>query len=64
MSIAELKAEVDLLSSEERHQLRAYLTLKDEISDEEFLKGLADKINDRTPERWLSLEAFEKAVER
>jgi hypothetical protein len=64
MSIAELKAEVDRLSSRERHQLRAYLTLKDEISDEEFLKGLADKINDRTPERWLSLEDFEKTVER
>lgn len=64
MSIAELKAEVDRLSAEERHQLRAYLTLKAEISDEEFLKGLAEKINDRTPGRWLTLEELEKQVAR
>jgi len=64
MSIAELKAEVDRLTSEERHHLRAYLTLKDEISNEEFLKGLAEKIKDRNPDRWLTIEEFEKAVER
>jgi hypothetical protein len=64
MSIAELKAEVDRLSSEERQQLKAYLTLKDEIPNEEFLKGLAEKINDRSPDRWLTIEEFEKAVER
>jgi len=64
MSIAELKAEVDRLSSDERQQLKAYLTLKDGISNEEFLKGLAEKINDRSPDRWLTIEEFEKVVER
>jgi hypothetical protein len=63
MSIAELKAEVDRLSREERTQLRAYLALKDQIAEADFLRGLADKINDRDPERWLSLEEFEKRVE-
>jgi hypothetical protein len=62
MSIAELKAEVDRLSAEERYQLRAYLTLKAEISDEDFLKGFAEMINDRTPGRWLTLDEFEKQV--
>jgi hypothetical protein len=64
MSISELKTEVDRLSPEERHQLRAYLTLKDEISDEKFLKGLSEKMNDRSPERRLDLAEFEKTVER
>jgi len=64
MSIAELKAEVDRLSAHERHQLRAYLALKDEIPDDKFMKSLAEKINDRNPERWVTLEEFEKLVER
>jgi len=63
MSIAELKAEVDRLSPEERTQLRSYLALKDQIPEPEFLRGLAEKINDRNPGRWLSLEEFEKQVE-
>jgi hypothetical protein len=63
MSIAELKAEVDRLSPEERTQLRTYLALKDQISETDFLHGLAEKIKDRDPERWLTLEEFEKQVE-
>jgi len=63
MSIAELKAEVDRLSPEERQQLRSYLALKNQIPEPEFLRGLAEKINDRSPERWLNLEEFEKRVE-
>jgi hypothetical protein len=62
MSIAELKAEVDRLTAEERSQLRACLALKDRISDSDFLHGLAEKINDRNPERWVSIEEFEKRV--
>ena len=63
MSFAELKAEVDRLTAEERSQLRTYLALKDQISDVDFMRDLAAKINDRNPERWLSLEEFEKRVE-
>ncbi len=63
MSIAELKAEVDRLSVEERIQLRTYLALKDQVSESDFLRGLAEKINDRSPERWLTIEEFEKRVE-
>jgi hypothetical protein len=48
----------------ERHQLRAYLTLKDEIPDDKFMKSLAEKINDKNPDRWVTLEEFEKLVER
>jgi len=63
MSIAELKAEVDRLTAEERNQLRAYLALKDQVSESDFLRGLAEKINDRNPERWLGIEDFERRVE-
>jgi len=63
MSIAELKAEVDRLSVEERIQLRTYLALKDQVSESDFLRGLAEKINDRSRERWLTMEEFEKRVE-
>ncbi len=41
MSLAELRAEVDRLTPEERLQLRAHLTLKSEISEEAFLKDNA-----------------------
>jgi len=63
VSISELKAEVDRLSGEERHQLRAYLALKDQIFEPEFLNQLTTKLNDRNPDRWLTLEEFEKRVE-
>ncbi len=43
--------------------MRADLTLKSEISDADFLKDRAQKITDRNPKRWLTLEAFEKQVE-
>jgi hypothetical protein len=62
MSLAELKSEVDRLSPQERRQLRVYLALKDDISDGALLAQLTEKINDRRPERWLTLEAFEKQV--
>ena len=64
MNFADLKAEIDWLSLEERQQLRAYLTFKDAISDKEFMKGLAEKINDRSSDSWLTIDEFEKAVER
>lgn len=63
MSFAELKAEVDRLSAQEREQLRSYLTLKDHIPEADFLLGLAEKINDRTPSRWVTIDQFEKLVE-
>ena len=63
MSIAQLKEEVDRLTPEERGQLRAYLALKDQLSDEDFLKGLSEKINDRNSAPWLTLEEFEQKVE-
>jgi hypothetical protein len=63
ISIAELKAEVDRLSPEERHQLRAYLALKDQISEADFLNDLSAKISDRNPDRWLTIDEFERRVE-
>jgi len=44
MSIAELKAAVDCLSSAERQVLSAYIALKEGISEEEFVGGLTKKL--------------------
>ena len=63
MSIAELKAEVDRRSDGERKQLRTYLALKDQVSEADLLRSLTEKINDRRPDGWLSIEEFEKQVE-
>jgi hypothetical protein len=62
VSIAELKAEVDRLSPEERRQLTAYLVTRDRLLDPEFRRELARKIDDKTPGRWVSLEEAEKQL--
>jgi hypothetical protein len=62
MSIAELKSEVDRLSPEERRQLTAYLVTRDRMLDPEFRQELTSKIDDKSPERWISLEEAEKRL--
>ena len=62
MSIAELKTEVDRLSSEEREELRAYLRMKYRPLDQEARRKLTEKINDKNPARWLTLEEVGKRL--
>jgi len=62
MSIAELKSEVDRLSPEERRQLTAYLVTRDRMLDPEFRQELTRKIDDKSSERWISLEEAEKRL--
>jgi hypothetical protein len=64
MSIAELKAEVDRLSPEDRKQLTNYLLIKDRVPlTPEMRKKLAEKIDDKDPSHWISLEELEKRLE-
>ncbi len=60
MSIAELKAEVDRLSDEDRKQLTAYIVAKNRLLDPETRRKLTEKINDKNPDHWLTLEEVEK----
>ena len=63
MSIAELKAEVDRLSTEDRLQLLNYLRPKILPMDAKTRRLLAEKINDNDPAHWVTLEELEKRLE-
>ena len=62
MSIAELKTEVDRLTDEEREELRAYLRMKYHPLDPETRRKLTEKINDKNPANWITLEEAEKRL--
>ena len=62
MSIAELKAEVDRLSPEEREHLAAYLKIRKQMQDKEFVKELSRKVDDNNPANWITLEEAEKRL--
>jgi len=62
MSIAELKAEVDRLTPEERQELRNYLRPTIRPLDAETRRQLGEKINDNDPSHWLTLEEFGKRL--
>jgi AraC-like DNA-binding protein len=62
MSIAELKAEVDRLTPEEREELRDYLRGKIRPLDPETRRKLTEKINDNNPAHWLTLEELQKRL--
>jgi hypothetical protein len=59
MSIAELKAEVDRLTPEERKQLASYIVAKNQLSRPEVMEELSRKIDDNDP---LTLEEFGKRL--
>jgi hypothetical protein len=62
MSIAELKSEVDRLTPEEREELKAYLRIKYRPLDPETRRKLTEKINDKNPANWITLEEAEKRL--
>jgi len=62
MSIAELKAEVDRLTPEEKEELKIYLGFKYRPLDVETRRKLTEKINDKNPANWLTLEELQKRL--
>jgi hypothetical protein len=62
MSIAELKAEVATLSRKERKELADYLAQLEKLFPPELVKELTAKINDKNPDRWLSLEEVKRRL--
>jgi hypothetical protein len=62
MSIAELKAEIDRLSPEEREEMRDYLRSKIRPMSEEERRIVTEKLNDRNSANWLTLEEAEKRL--
>ena len=62
MSLAELKQEAERLTLAERRHLAAYLVALEHKEDSNFKQQLAEKINDKSPGRWIVLEDAEKRL--
>ena len=58
-----MRQELDRLTPEERRQLTAYLYTRDHMPDPGFRTALTQKIDDRIPGRWVSLEDAERLVQ-
>jgi len=62
MRLAELKQEAESLTPAERRHLTAHLVALDRKSDPGFKQSLAEKIDDKTPGRWVVLEDAERRL--
>lgn len=62
MSIAVIKEEIAHMSPEERRHLAAYIVSLNSNLDPEFRRELARKIDDKSPERWVTLEEAERRL--
>ena len=59
MSLADLKHEMEQLTPAERRHLTAHLVALERRADPKFRAELTRKIDDKTPERWLTVEEAE-----
>ncbi len=59
MSIEAIKSELRALPSEERRKLMAFIVALQDEGRAGYAAKLAEKIDDRSPERWLTPEECE-----
>jgi len=62
MSIETLKAELTALPSEERRKLMAFMVVLEDQNRRDYPVKLARKIDDKSPERWLTAEQVESEL--
>ena len=62
MSFETLKAEVQALPAEARQKLLAYLVTLQDAGQAGYAAKLAEKIDDSSPDRWLSAEQCEQRL--
>jgi hypothetical protein len=62
VSLAELKHELEHLTPAERRHLTAHLVALERRVDPEFQRELTRKIDDHTPDRWLTVEEAESRL--
>ena len=62
MSIGILKQEIATLTLDQRRELVGYVVALNRNDRGELMKKLAAKIDDRSPERWTSLEEAERRL--
>lgn len=62
MSLETLKEQLGLLAPAVRRQLLAYLVVLEDTEDQDYRRRLAQKIDDSSPERCLSIEEVERRL--
>jgi hypothetical protein len=62
VSIEVLQTEVTALSSEQRRKLMAFMVVLEDRSRVDYAKELARKIDDKSPDRWLTPEECERKL--
>jgi hypothetical protein len=62
MSIEVLQTEVSALSSEQRRKLMAFMVALEDRSRSDYAVELAQKIDDPSPDRWLTVEQCERKL--
>ena len=62
MSIEVLQSEVSALSSEQRRKLMAFMVVLEDRSRVDYAKELARKIDDKSPDHWLTPEQCEREL--
>ena len=62
MSIEALKSELQALSAEERRKLMAFMVVLEDQAQAAYASKLAERIDNRSPERWLTPEQCEREL--
>ena len=62
MSIEAIKSELRALPAEERHKLMAFLVVLEDQAHAEYAAKLAQRIDDKSPSRWLTPEQCEREL--
>ena len=62
MSIEAIKSELRVLPAEERRKLMAFMVVLEDEGRADYASNLAQKIDDRSPERWLTPEQCEREL--
>ena len=62
MSVKEIKSEIEALHLEDRRHLAAFLVALRHKDMAEYRSSIARKIDDTSPEHWLSLEDYDQRI--
>lgn len=62
MSITEIKAQLNSLSLDERRHLSAYLVSLRHQELQEYRESLTAKIDNQSPDSWVSFEEFDRRI--
>lgn len=63
MSVAQIKQEIRVLSGPELDEITAYLFHVRHLADPDYQQAVEDRLSDRKPANWLTLEQFEEQLQ-